>query len=258
MIQAVPSKIPLINIPQSLANDIVFAVYTAGEIMKAKAAQNRYVTNNGEPGEFWDAMNTEICKVLSSPDCMSSIKKRGFWKLLIAYYKQNGLLFTFMREKRFSDVQAEIRKHGKMTYINMLIQHLNKDLLASVSQTALFDMHSYDEIELAERVKTLIGDFQDEGHTVGHYMLILFDCDSLYEFRRVKAVIVDPNLDIVEESDWSQYIPVKETIIVEKVSDMTSPSNNPSRGLTLKPKALDRKLRQEDQPPEKDNDPDKK
>jgi len=257
MIQAAPSRIPLINIPQPLANDIVSAVYTASERMKAKAAQNRYVTNNGESGEFWDALNTEICQALSSPDCMSSIKKRGFWKLLIAYYKRNGLLFTFMREKRFSDVQAEIRKHGKMTYINMLIQHLNKDLVASISQTTMYSMYSYDEMELAERIKTLIGDFQGEGYPIGHYMLILFDCDSLYELRRVKAIIVDPNLDIVEESDWSQYIPVKETIIVEKVSDVTAPSNNPSRGLTLKPKALERKLQQEDQPPEKDKGPGK-
>ena len=73
-------------------------------------------------------------------------------------------------------------------------------------------------------------------------MLILFDCDSSYELRGIRAVIVDPSLDIVETEDWSQYIPVKESTVVEKVSDITLASNNPSRGLSLTAKALKRKL----------------
>ena len=55
--------------------------------------------------------------------------------------------------------------------------------------------------------------------------------------------MVTPSLDIAQgsEQDWSPYIAVDESVIVEKVSDATAPENQPNRGLSLKAKAIARK-----------------
>ena len=66
----------------------------------------------------------------------------------------------------------------------------------------------------------------------------------------IRAVKVTPNLEIAQnsEQDWSKYISVNESFVVDKVANPEAPENKPNRGLTLKPKALARK---KDKPQEK-------
>lgn len=54
--------------------------------------------------------------------------------------------------------------------------------------------------------------------------------------------MVTPSLDIAKDcnENWSQYISGCESAVVEKIETPESPSNQPSRGLSLKPKALNR------------------
>ena len=244
MNQAALRKVPLINIPTRLAADIVSSIHSGVEEMREEVAltKHQYVTNIQETGKFWDILNTRIYKSLQPQECALSIRRIGFWQFLLASYNPTGMKFSFMKERRFRDMQSEIKRQGKLTYPNIMVQTLNKDLQADTYQMTLFPIHNYDKETLAERVEALIKDFLCDGIAIGHYMLVLFDCDASYELRGVRAVIVDPNLNIVEQIDWSQYIPVKESSIVEKVSDPALPSNNPSRGLTLTDKAYEKKL----------------
>lgn len=244
-----PLRQPDIDIPVSLAQNIVAKMYSVGDEMRAETRKNQYVTHNHDKSKFWDVLNTSLCNALYSPNCMSAIKRRGFWEFVLAFYKPSGLIFTFMREERFRTLQAEIRKRGRMTYVDMLVRHLNRNLLAPVGQTSFLPVEFSDEARLSERVQTLLCDFQNEDTVVGHYILVLFDCDFSYELRGVRAVLVDANLDIVDEISWSHLIPVSEATIVDQVTDSSAPSNQPSRGLTLKPKAFERKNREEKSPP---------
>jgi hypothetical protein len=221
---------------------------SVGDEMRIESARHNYSTHNHDPILFWDKLNTRVEEALDSPSCMSTIERCGFWQLVLALYIPTGMFFTFMREQRFRALQAKTRKHGIMTYLNLLVWHLNSDLLA-VDQTSLEPMMPPDQIKLAQRVQRLLSDFESQSLTLNRYVIVLFDCDALYEIHKIRAVIVDHNLAIVDEENWSSHILVKESLIVEKVDNESSPSNHPSRGLTLKPKALQRKRRQEESSP---------
>lgn len=237
--EAAPIRAPLIDIPQPVAASIVSAVYDIGDYMKEEMVRLNLISGNYKSGLFWSKLNTNVNKAVGLFGGFSVIIRAGFHEFLLV--GQDGFRLTFIRESRFRDVQAAVKKEGKLSYQNLLVQQHNSGLEADVAQLSLFPMHEYDEVEISERLSKLFGKLQESDGSVSYYVMVLFDIDLTYELHKIKAVIVDPNFDIVEEQDWSHLIPVKEAIIVEKVSDATSPSNNPSRGLSLKPKALARK-----------------
>ena len=253
---AVPIKETLITIPQYIATDIVSAVYDVGDFMKEEIARLNLVSGNYKPGLFWSKLNTNVIQATGSFDCDSVIVKAGYHEFLLVEHK--GVALAFMRETRFADVSTDVKTKGKLSYQNLLVQHLNSAFEAEVSQMSLFPVQEYDNNEVLERLGKLFRNAQGCMDGVGCYVMVLFDTDSFYTLRRIKAVLVDSNFDIVEEQDWSNLINLKVPAIVEKVSDTASPSNNPFRGLSLSPKALARKSLQNgfstnaDKAPEKD------
>ena len=76
---------------------------------------------------------------------------------------------------------------------------------------------------------------------VRHHVLVLFDTVG-YRLTNIRAVMVTPSLDIAQnsEQDWSRYIAVDESAVVEKVANPSAPSNQPNRGLSLTAKAVAR------------------
>ena len=70
--------------------------------------------------------------------------------------------------------------------------------------------------------------------------MILFDSVD-YTLNSVRAVLVDANLNVVAEDNWSKYIEAGESAIAEHIDDPNSARDNPSRGLKLTRKAVERK-----------------
>ncbi len=243
----VPVKDPLISIPASVATDIVSAVYDVGDFMKEEIARLKLISGNFKPGLFWSKLNTNVHAAVGMSGCQADIFRAGFHEFLLV--TRENFKLTFMRESRFYDVRAEVKAEGKLSYQNLLVQQYNGSLEAEVVQMALYQMHEYDKVEISERFNKLFSGIRDSGDDVGYYVMIIFEIDKYFELRRIKAVIVDPNFDIVEEQDWSHYIPVENPVIVEKISDAKSPGNDPTRGITLKAKAFERKFQKNTPPP---------
>ena len=239
MNQALPEKAPLISIPRQLAIEIVNSIYLCAEEMKEESALTKlnYITSLQDRGKFWDKINTRISQAPISHDCVATVISNVSWPFVLLSHNPTRLKFSLMREERFKRMQREVKIYGKLTYPNVLVQTMNKNLKADPYQMTMYPIHNYDMDKLASRVELLENVYFQEGIGSGYYMLILIDCDSSYDLHKVTAVIVDPNLNIVESSDWSLFIPVKDSVIVEKILDSKSPSNDPTRGLTLKNKA---------------------
>ena len=53
--------------------------------------------------------------------------------------------------------------------------------------------------------------------------------------------MLDKNLDIFSQENWTSSIVVEESTVVDQVNNPNAPENDPSRGLKLKAKALRRK-----------------
>jgi len=225
----------------SFASTIVDCIYIAvGDGIKEDVTRQGLRTRNSVPFRIWDLLNTYVCERLHTTDCMATTTKRGPWEIALVYDCTTGFLFTLMREKRFNELQSTVAKRRNMHYIDLLVRHLNSDLISHVGQTRLFPIHFEDEDKIAENVQKILLGFSEGIGEIKRHAIILFD-SSNYNLTSVRAVIVDSNLNPVSEWDWTKYIPVQESSITEKVDNPNAPESNPSRGLELTAKATARK-----------------
>lgn len=240
-----------ISFPSELIAKIVRCVEDAvGDDICADIQRNDLQTKNSVPSRIWDLLNTNIVKTLDTENCTIAKAHRGPWEMLIVFEKTTQCIFTFMREKRFSELRKRQRSRVHMHYIDMLAKQFNKELLADQQQLSFLPHTFSDENRLAELVQTLLHDLEGDADIVRHHVLILFDTIG-YQLTHIRAVMVTPTLDIARngEQDWSKYIAASESTVVEKVVDPGAPENQPNRGLTLKPKAV---ARQKNKPKQKD------
>lgn len=236
--------------PTELIEKMVCCVEDAvGDDILLDVQRNDLRTTNSIPSRIWDLMNTNLIKKLDTEDCTIAMAHRGPWQMIIIFEKTSKCIITFMREKRFSELQKRQRSRTHMHYLDMLTKQFNEDLLASHQQTTLFPHNFSDENQLSELVQILLHDLEGDVAVVRNHVLVLFETVG-YQLSHIRAVKVTPNLEIAQnsEQDWSIYISVNESFVVDKVANPEAPENKPNRGLTLKPKALARK---KDKPQEK-------
>lgn len=231
-----------INFPPELISKIVRCVEEAtGDDIRIDIQKNNLQTRNSVPARVWDLLNTNLINVLDIDECTIAKTKRGPWEMLVIFEKTTQCVFTFMREKRFEELKKQQRKRRNMHYVDMLSKQFNNDLLAEEKQLSLFEVSFSDEDRLSELVQNLLSELHGEADIVKNHVLVLFETVG-FQLTHIRAVMVTPSLDIAKDcnENWSQYISGCESAVVEKIETPESPSNQPSRGLSLKPKALNR------------------
>lgn len=211
-----------------------------GDLIKEDVKRNRLRTHNGNGGRIWDFLNTELCDGFNSPDCMAYVTQRGPWEMVMVYERESKRLFTVMRETRFATIRKETYSRRRMHYLDMFTRHLNNDLTAPIGQTAMFKKEFADQDDLHELVSRLLRDLQRDGVVIERHVLILFESQN-YQLTSVRAVMLDSNLDIVAEENWSNKISARDSVIADTVDTPNDPANDPSRGLRLTSKAVARK-----------------
>ena len=231
-----------INFPPELVSKIVRCVEEAtGNDIRIDIQKNNLQTRNSVPARVWDLLNTNLINELDIDECTIAKTKRGPWEMLVIFEKTTQCVFTFMREKRFEELKNQQCKRRNMHYVDMLSKQFNSDLIAEENQLSLFEVSFSDEDRLSELVQNLLSELKGDADIVKNHVLVLFETVG-YQLTHIRAVMVTPSLDIAKDCDenWSQYISGNESAVVEKIEAPASPSNQPSRGLSLKPKALNR------------------
>ncbi len=231
-----------INFPPELISKIVRCVEEAtGNDIRIDIQKNNLQTRNSVPARVWDLLNTNLINELDIDECTIAKTKRGPWEMLVIFEKTTQCVFTFMREKRFEELKKQQCKRRNMHYVDMLSKQFNSDLIAEENQLSLFEVSFSDEDRLSELVQNLLSELKGDADIVKNHVLVLFETVG-YQLTHIRAVMVTPSLDIAKDCDenWSQYISGNESAVVEKIEAPASPSNQPSRGLSLKPKALNR------------------
>lgn len=228
-----------LKINENIIRAMVNCVNDVGDVLKEDIRRNGLKTQNSTPTRIWDHLNTALCNQFNSRDCMAYTAKRGCWQLVMVYENESGYLYTFMRESRFLEVQKQVKKGKHNHYIDLLARHLNADLLKEIGQQSFLYTDEQDS-KLKEAIEKLFINLNEDGAIVTKHVLVLFESDK-YELHSIRAVMVDSNLDIALEQDWSSYIVIEDSIIVEEAEGNNSPSEKPTRGLELTPKAALRK-----------------
>ena len=231
-----------ISFSPELITKVVRCVEDAvGDDIRADIRQHDLQTRNSIPSRIWDLLNTNLIMALNAEECTVGKAHRGPWEMLVIYERTTQCIFTFMREKRFAELRKNQHRRKRMHYIDMLTRQFNADLLADQQQLSFIPHTFSDENHIAELVQTMLHDLEGNTEIVRHHVLVLFETVG-YQLTHIRAVMVTPSLDIAQngEQDWSQYIAADESIVVEKVNDPSTPSNQPNRGLSLTAKAMAR------------------
>ena len=229
--------------PSELIAKMVRCVEDAvGDDILTDIQANDLQTGNSVPARIWDLLNTNLVKTLETENCTVAKAHRGPWEMLIIYEKTTQCIFTFMREKRFAELRKRQQKRKNMHYIDMLTKQFNHDLISDQQQTSLFPCAFSDDNRLPELVQALLYDLEGGSDVVQHHVLVLFETVG-YQLAHIRAVMVTPSLDVAQgcEQNWSKYIAATESVVVSKVADSEKPEDHPTRGLSLKPKAVARK-----------------
>lgn len=236
-----------ITIPEETISKIVRCVeYAVGDDIREDIQRNDLQTRNSVPARIWDLLNTNILKTLTTTECTIAKAHRGPWEMLVVFENTSQCVITFMREKRFAEIQKQQRKRHNMHYVDMLAKQFNSELLSDYRQLSLLPHTFSDEERLPELIQTMLSDLGNEADIVRNHILVLFDTTG-FELTHIRAVMVTPTLEIASgcDANWSHYISGYESV-VEKVSDPIAPENQPNRGLKLTSKAIARKKNKPD------------
>lgn len=235
--------IDTIHFPPELIAKIVRCVEdSVGDDIHTDILQNDLRTTNSVPFRIWDFLNSNLIKSLEMEDCTVAETSRGPWQMVIVFERTTQYIFTFMREKRFSELRRTQHRRKRMHYLDALTRQFNPDLVADQQQLSFLPHTFSDENMLPELVQTLLCDLGSDISIVRNHVLILFETAE-YQLTHIRAVMVTPNLDIVQNiaQDWSPYISANVSSVVDKVSHPEAPENQPNRNLKLKAKAITRK-----------------
>lgn len=229
------------SVSPQIRNCITQSVYDAvGDLIKEDVRRYRLRTRNGNAGRVWDFLNTSLCESLDSPDCMTYVVNRGPWEMVIVYEKKTKWIYTIMREARFASIRHNTPKRRRMHYLDMFTRHFNRDLLASIGQIHMFTKEFSDESELSELVGKMLYALRVDGAVIDRHVLVLFDSRN-HQLTSIRAVMIDSNLDIVAEENWTSSIPSTDSVIVETEDHMGNTAKDPNHGLRLTSKAAARK-----------------
>lgn len=199
-----------------------------------------YTQNSGSTSA-WDLINTNLFDNLNTLDCLASKTRRGSWTFVPVFDEEEGVLYTFMREKRYEEILKNQKKgKNRNYYVTHLVERLNSDLISPNKQMCLLQQENTPDEKAQNTLRAILRDLQIAEGKIKRHALILFEARD-FELFSVRAVIVDRHLEIVCEEDWSSYIVKNESIIMNAASTFAMPSNNPSHGLQLSPKSRSRK-----------------
>ena len=152
----------MVIIPEDIAKAITNAIENAvGDDIREDIQKNNLSTHNSTPSRIWDYLNTNLRNNLAVTDCTVADAHRGSWEMLIVYEGVSQTIITFMREKRFSQLQKKQRRRDKMHYVDMLAKQFNSNLKADPQQVCMFEQpeHTFsDQNRLSELVQILLRD----------------------------------------------------------------------------------------------------
>lgn len=171
--------------------------------------------SNSKPDLKWDLVTRNVRDILKGSHIMTEYTRVPGWYIMPLYDTIEGNLYLLMKEKRFADIIRDKDKRSKEHYIEMLINTFNIGL-EDFQQINLF---SKDEIpnEVNTLLDSIISDINLEKELINRFAIILFD-EIKGELISVRACLIDCNLNIVLEDNWSQYIRHYDSVITEVVA----------------------------------------
>lgn len=183
---------------------------------------------------IWDYINNNLSKIYL-PNIIGGFTKLRFWNAYSLFDKKTGLIYSFLREKRFREIAKKIKKNQNH-YVKELAAQGNPNL--QPTQMTFFSMEP-DSTKSKCTFEKVCSDLMITSDMVKGHRVILFDGYNGI-LTSVRCCMIDWSFEIHDSIDLTPYINVYESVIVEEISEPILKTNNPSQGLKLKPKAKEK------------------
>ena len=235
---------PKLKVPEQTKKDFVSCVQSAvGDEIKEDMLKLR--TTNSRAARIWDLINTDLYDISDVHGCKTYLVHRGPWGMVVVYEPATCTLYTFMREARFKQIRKKVRAgEDKSHYLRLLVKSLNGNLECQYQEDALFPDEAPEK--LSEKDNKIIDDMlvqlrADQAKITNHVVVLFESVTRPYQLVSIRAVMLDKNLAVFSQEDWTRLITVEESAIIDPITNSNAPENNPSHGLKLKAKSLRRK-----------------
>ena len=200
----------------------------------------------------WDLFNKNCIRTFSYGDLVARYARRGPWHMVPLVDFRIGYIFTVMRMERFKQLSKSKSKRKKAHYVDAFVESFNFDVRGA-SQLSIFLEKQFGEDEIAKIVDGILNDMQIDKSIIQKYAVILFD-EFNHELISLKCCIINSELEIVDEEDWSSYIKHKEPLVTEVFDKEDNSQYQQSVQLSAKAKnrakqrkTVDEKKKQEEQ-----------
>ena len=209
-----------------------------------KEATHGLKTKNGRIGTLWDIMNTWLSDKMIVLDCIAEKTRRsGSWEIVSVFDPDTGFICHVMRETRLKNLlRLWVRGKELYHYARCSASIFNLGRKLEYEQGTLFDVESSTPNEEFAKKTTsqILSDLKISEKDVKGHFLVAFESQSDM-LMSVRAVMYNEKNELVAEEKWSKLIDVNENSITESSVNFSDASNNPSHGLELTGKALERK-----------------
>ncbi len=192
--------------------------------------------SNGKRILKWDFINRNIISTFSDSRITAEYAHRSAWYMVPLIDKENGYLYTLMREDRFKELSKKQEKRRKAHYIDALVHSFNIDLDTD-GQISMFKCVQFESTEINNIVQEIFKDIQIDSNIIKRHAIILFD-EYNSELISVKCCILNSKLQIVAEEKWTSYITHSESVVVDIVDNNEKALKMPE--LPLKQKAKEK------------------
>lgn len=183
---------------------------------------------------IWDHINDNLGSI-NNDSIIGGFSKRGFWNVYSIFDVRTGIIYSFMKEKRFFQIAKEHRKIPH--YIQALASECNPNLESP--QLSFFPMEP-DRTESKYIVDGICNDLAIPFELIRGHKVILFQTNNGF-LSGIRCCTVDRVLEIHDSVDLTHQININEAIIVEEIHEPGAKVNNPTLGLTFKEKAKKKK-----------------
>ena len=207
----------LLAVEDTLAIGITKSISDAvGDDIRRDVIVNELDTNNGTSTRIWDYINRNLGRNLSSEYYITKPTKRGRWEMKPIFDKRSKVLYTIMREERFSQLLTEVLDRDSAHYVQALAHELNVEIAHPNEQLSLFeDTEYFDEDQVRKIVLKINHDLGIPDGIIENHVLVLFS-SSNHMMKSIRACVLKGDLTIVADRDWSKFIDVSHSDIVEQ------------------------------------------
>ncbi|MDE6685883.1 MAG: hypothetical protein K2K17_01040 [Lachnospiraceae bacterium] len=172
--------------------------------------------SNGKKMLKWDLINRNFIKAFRNSDIVAKYANRGPWFMVPLVDKRNGVVYSVLREDRFSELHSKRDRRKKAHYIDAFLQMFNFNI-TEYRQVSFFNDDFPDE-EVCNIVQSVLESLNVARGIIKRHAIILFE-EYNHELVNVRCCIVDTNLNIVFEESWNQYIKHEQSTITEQLAE---------------------------------------